>query len=326
MSRFLLARLVRALLLAWLVVSLCFLLVELAPGDASMHFLGQDLPPDLAASMRVRWGLDQPLWLRYLLMLRNLAVGDLGVSLLHGRPALVLMAEALPATLLLTLPALLLAFGVGVPLGAWQAARAGSRLEAGVSLVGLGLVAMPGFWLGLVLLIVFASAWPLFPTGGAGSWELSDAGLFVVALDTLHHLVLPLATVALPAIAWVAHHQRASLMGALGSDYVRTAHSLGLPTWRILWRHALPNGLMPVITLAGVSLPFLLAGSVLVELVFSWPGTGRLLVRAVLERDSPVIIACFLVYALLVALGGLLADLAAARVDVRVRERLVPDA
>jgi peptide/nickel transport system permease protein len=319
-------RIARAALLAWLVVSLCFLLLELAPGDASVHFLGPDLPPDLAEAMRLRWGLDRPIGLRYLLLLRNLLSGDLGTSLLTGRPALALLAEALPATLSLTAPALALAFGLGVPLGAWQALRAGSRVESAVSLAGLTLVAMPGFWLGLLLIIAFASAWPLFPTGGASAWQLAGMGGLAVVLDRLHHLALPLVTVTLPATAWVAHHQRASLLGVLGSDYVRTARAMGLSRWRILWRHALPNGLMPVITLAGVSLPFLLAGSVLVETVFSWPGTGRLLVRAVQGRDSPVIIACFLVYALLVALGGLLADLAAGWADVRVREGMVPDA
>ncbi len=324
MGRFLLRRAGYAVLLVWLVVTLTFGLLELAPGDASLHFLDPDLPAARIDQLRTQWGLDRPAPVRYLHIVGNLAQGQLGVSLVHARPVRELLLEALPPTLQLSGLALVLAFGLGIPLGAWQAYRAGSRAEQAVGLPLLTVYAMPEFWLGMLLVMALSGGLALFPSSGMVSWNHADMGMLARTTDLLHHLVLPVATLVLPAMAWVARHQRAAMLDVLRSDYMRTARAIRLPPSRLLFRHALPSALLPILTLAGVSLPALISGSVVVETVFAWPGMGRLMVEAILGRDSPVIVACFLLYALLVVLGSLAADLLAAWVDPRLRDGGVP--
>ncbi|MFH1467637.1 MAG: ABC transporter permease [Pseudomonadota bacterium] len=326
MGRFLLRRAGYALLLCWLVVSLTFLLLELSPGDASLQFVGPDHPPEQAALLRAAWGLDQPAGFRYLRMLGHFAHGDLGESLTQARPVGRLLAEALPATLELSGLALLLGFGLGVLLGAWQASRAGRRPEAAVGLLLLLLCALPEFALGLLLVQRLSFAWPWLPASGIARWDHATLGATARLLDHLRHLALPCLTLVLPTAAWVARHQRASLIAVLQAPWVRTARSLGLSPARVLWAHALPPATLPILALAGVALPGLAGGAVVVETLFSWPGLGRLLVQAVLERDTPVIVACFLVTAGLVALGSTLADLGIAALDPRVRAGRSPRA
>lgn len=320
MGRSLLRRAGYALLLVWLVVSLTFALLELAPGDASLHFVDPEMPPGQAELMRDLWGLNQPAHLRYLRLLGNLCTGQLGDSLIQARPVVALLAEALPPTLVLTGLALLLSFGLGIPLGVWQAARAGTRSEGGVGLLLLACYAMPEFWLGMLLVIGLSSGLALLPSSGMGSWDHASMGGWAGLLDHLRHLALPALTLLLPSLAWIARHQRAALLEVLNADFIRTARALRLSPRRVLLRHALPAAMVPVLTLAGVSLPTLISGSVVVETVFSWPGMGRLMVQSILDRDSPVILACFLLYALLVVLGSLLADLTAATLDPRLRD------
>ncbi len=326
MARFLLRRLLLGAALLLLVASLSFVLVELAPGDASLHLLGPDQPAELQALMRARWGLDRPAWLRYLAALGNLCRGDFGASLVHGRPALMLIAEAAPHTLLLSGLALVLSFGLGIPLGIWQARHANDSAGRLVGLLGLGLYAAPRFWLGLLLIILLAGRWALLPASGVSSWDHGDLSPLAALLDRAAHLLLPLLALGLPGAAGVARYLRASMIEAMQGDYVRSALATGLHARRVLWRHALPNALLPVITLAGLSFPFLFSGSVLVEEVFSWPGMGRLMVHAILDRDTPLVIACFFFFAIFVVLGNLLADLAAAALDPRLRDSLVDDA
>ncbi len=320
MGRSLLRRAGYALLLMWLVVSLTFVLLELAPGDASLHFLDPDLPAGHADLLREQWGLNQPAHLRYLLLLRNLGSGQLGDSLVHARPVVDLLGEALPATLGLSGLALLLGFGLGIPLGVWQAARAGTRREGAVGLLLLTAFAMPEFWLGMLLVMGLSGGLALLPSSGVSSWNHATMGWAAGSLDHLQHLILPMVTLLLPSVAWVARHQRAALLGVLDADYIRTARAMRLSPRRVLFRHALPAAMAPVLTLAGVSLPALISGSVVVESVFAWPGMGRLMVQAILDRDSPVVLACFLFYAALVVLGSLLADTAGAALDPRLRQ------
>ncbi len=322
MGRFLLRRAGYAVLLVWLVVTVTFGLLELTPGDASLHFVDPELPPARVELLRAQWGLDRPLPVRYLRLLGNLARGELGESLVHARPVAELLREALPPTLQLSGLVLLLGFGLGVPIGVWQAARAGTRREHAAGMALLAVYAMPEFWLGMLLIMALSGGVALFPSSGIVAWNHAELGWFAATGDRLHHLVLPTLTLLLPALAWVARHQRAAMLEVLRSDFIRTARSLDLSEGRVLFRHALPTALVPILTLAGVSLPALVSGSVVVETVFAWPGMGRLMVEAIGGRDSPVIVACFLVYALLVVLGSLAADLSAAWVDPRLRDRV----
>jgi peptide/nickel transport system permease protein len=181
-------------------------------------------------------------------------------------------------------------------------------------------VAMPEFWLGLVLLLTLSGGLGWLPSTGWVAWNHGAMSPLERAVDHARHLALPCAAMALPALAWVARHQRAALLEVLDADFIRTAKALHIGPRRVLFRHALPASLAPILTLAGVSLPALISGSVVVETLFNWPGMGRLLVQSILDRDSPVVLACFLLYALAVVAGSLLADLGAAAIDPRVRD------
>ncbi len=320
MSRFLVGRLASALLLLWAVVSLCFLLLELSPGDVSDHYYSLDMPSASRELIRARWHLDDPAWQRYLALLGNLARGRLGISLIHHQPVLALIGSTLPHTLLLSGSSLLLMYGLGVPLGTWQALRSERAAERLVSLAELFLFSMPSFWLGLVLILLFSVQLELFPGHGLAHWSAAEAGFWSGLADRLHHLVLPSLALGLPGAAGVARYQRTAVLEALGQDYVRTARALGLPEARIVWGHALRNALLPVITLAGISFPFLFSGAVLVENIFAWPGMGRLIVTAIMDQDSPVIIASLLIFGVLVIGGNLLADLLCGLADPRARQ------
>jgi peptide/nickel transport system permease protein len=192
-----------------------------------------------------------------------------------------------------------------------------------VGALTLGIHALPGFCLALLLILAFSLAWPVLPSSGLASWDHAAFSGGARLADHLRHLALPLTALALPFTAWVARHQRASLLAVIHAPFLRTARALGLSGRRVLWAHALPAALPPILALAGTTLPALVGGAVVVETVFALPGMGRLLVQSVMDRDTPVVLACFLLYALLVVVGSTLADLGVAALDPRAREQLV---
>lgn len=302
--------------------SLSFVLVHLAPGDPFSASLDS---ANIDAATRERWraayGFDRSLPAQYLDFMKQLAVGNLGVSVRDGRPTSHVLAEALPHTLLLMGTALLVSFVAGVLLGAWQATRRGSRSDRVAGTVSLVVASLPEFWLGLVLLLLFAYKFPLLPGGGIVDVmhdALSPLGRIV---DRARHLVLPALTLALLGTASIARYQRAALLDVLPQDFVRTARAKGIAERWVVYRHALRNALVPTIVLAGLSLPALLGGAVFVEQVFSWQGMGWVAASAFAQRDYQVVVGATLVGAVLVVIGGLLTDVLHAAVDPRVRVR-----
>lgn len=321
MLGFLARRLALAALTTLAVITITFALVHLAPGEP---FVGDAerlrADPATIARQRAAFGLDRPLPAQYALYLRNLARGELGESYSRHRPVAKVLADALPPTLLLGGGALLLSFLLGITLGAIQAARRGSLLDRALSLVSLTAYSTPSFWLGLVLLLVFGQWLHWLPVSGMTESVLHEFMSPVRrGLDVLRHLVLPAATLALVNAAWIARFQRSALVDALGAAFVRTARAKGLGERAVLVRHAMRSALAPAITLAGLSVPALLTGSVLVESVFGWPGMGRATFEAIFARDYNVITAAAIVAGVLVALATLLADLAIAATDPRER-------
>jgi peptide/nickel transport system permease protein len=290
-----------------------------------MPFLpGQDRPVDpvVVERLRKRFGLDQPLPVQYARYLGALARGDLGESFSQRRPVADAIAAALPNTLLLTGTALAIDFLLGVAIGVVQAARARRRIDVALTNVTLFFYSLPTFWLGLLLLLVFGQWLDWFPVGGVTVPVLHESmPLGLRLLDRLHHLALPALTLGLVGAAGTARYQRAALLEALGEDYARTARAKGLAEPRVLVDHALRNALLPIVTLLGLALPFLLTGAVVVETVFTWPGLGKLAADAIAGRDYPLVIATTLISSVLVVLGSLLADLLAAAADPRVRLR-----
>ena len=308
-------------MVAALVATLTFFLIHLAPGDPFAALVEQS-GAAAHAEERARFGLDRPVHVQYLQYVRNVARGDLGRSFREGAtPVRTLIATALPRTLLLMAVGLGVSFALGVLLGAVQAAWRGGwtdRASRAVTLLGYS---MPEFWLALLLLLLFAQHLRWLPTGGLGdplARELYGDGGWL--LDRLRHLVLPALTLVLLSTAIIARHQRSALLAVLPEDYVRTAVAKGLSRRQAVLRHALRNALLPIVTLVGLAFPALLGGTVVIERVFNWPGMGLLVYDAIGGRDYFVLVGCVLVSAVMVVLGGLLADLLSAWIDPRQRE------
>jgi ABC-type dipeptide/oligopeptide/nickel transport system permease component len=303
MSFHLVRRLFGAALVLLAVTAVTFFALTTAPGDAAAGLIGDTASPEQLARLRAELGLDRPALARYVDFVAGLAVGNLGHSLMSGRPVTGLLLERLPPTILLALTAMLAATGIGTLAGLLAAQRAGSWFDTGVmSLVNIGL-ALPTFWVALLLILLFSLRLHWLPVVGAG---------------TPAHLVLPAVTLALPTIAVVARLVRSALLDVLGADYVRTAHAKGLPAHQVLRRHVLRNALIPVLTVLGMHLGHLLGGAFIVETVFGWPGLGRMTVQAIFDRDLPVVLGATVTIAALYVLLNLLVDLLHAWIDPRV--------
>jgi peptide/nickel transport system permease protein len=315
-----LRRLAAALLLLYLVLTATFFLIHLAPGDPTVLLAGDRISPTVAERLRTVYGLDRPLGEQYLTWLRSVVIeGDWGVSLHNGRPVVDLLAGALPATALLAFSALLVQYGVGLPLGVAAARRRGSPADGAIRVISLLLYSMPLFWLGLMAILLFAYAWPVLPPSHMRAVGAGELGPWARLADLLLHLALPALTLGLSLAGGTVRFVRNRMIEILEEDYVRTARAKGLSERRVVWVHALRNALVPVVQLLGLSIPFLLNGSLVVEVVFSWPGLGRTAFQAIVARDFPVILAATAFTAALVVAGNLLADLLHAAVDPRVR-------
>lgn len=321
MLRPILVRAAAGLAVVWGVVTLVFLLLRAAPGDPAVLLVGPTATPAQIAEQRRSLGLDRPLAVQYAEWLGRFAQGDWGRSIATGRPVRAMLAEAWPATARLVALSLLLSYLLGVALGVLQAGASGSRADTAISIASVALFALPSYWLGLMLVMVFTywlRALPAFGAAGLDAEFLSPAGR---ALDGLRHLALPLATLTLIGIGGIARFVRGAMLDLRGSLFLTVARAKGLPPRRVLVRHALRNALIPVLTLLGLSLPALFSGAVFVEAIFTWPGVGRVLVEAVQARDYPVVLAATAVSALLVVAGNLAAEALVAWADPRVRER-----
>lgn len=319
MAAWLVRRLAAAIAIVWAVVTLTFFIVHLAPGSPCGP-TERPLPPEVCHDLIRRFGLDQPLWVQYRKYLAQLLRGDLGESFALSRPVAAALGDAIPNTFTLALTALVLDFTIGMALGVYQAARERRVGDVALGNVALFVNSMPTFWLALVLLLVFAERLGWFPVGGIHNPVLCPRVDSLACVgDFLWHLTLPAATLGLVGAAATARYQRAAMLEVMRQDYVRTARAKGLPERRVLLVHALRNALLPVITLFGLSFPFLLTGAVLVETVFAWPGMGSLAVTAILERDYPIVTAAALTASAMVVLGNLLADVLYGIADPRIR-------
>ncbi len=301
------------------VVTLVFVLVHAAPGDPTLALVGDfPVPDEYRAKIRESFGLDRPLPEQYVRYVANLLRGDLGFSYAQRRPVLAVVLERAGATALLTGAALAISTLVGVLLGGLAARRPFSALDhavGGGSLVGFS---VPVFWLGQVFILLFAVLLGWLPAQGMVSLRADPEG-WGRLLDIAKHLVLPAAALALRQIAMTARLTRASLLEVFSRDFIRSVQAKGASGTRVMWRHALPNALLPVVTFIGYNLGFLLAGSALVETVFGWPGLGRLLYDSVFTRDYPVLLGIFLTVSLTVVAANILTDLVYGYLDPRIR-------
>jgi peptide/nickel transport system permease protein len=315
-------RLLLAVPLLLSVMVLIFMLVELAPGDACDAFLSPDMDPKSVEAIRASMGCDEPAWTRFALQARNMARLDFGVSITQQRPVAAILLEALPNTVLLSGLTVLFAQGAGVAIGIVQAVRRRTATDGALSVGTLLFASMPGFWLALMLQLLFALVWPVLPSSGMKDPVIHDYMPPLAQLhDKLVHLVLPAATMGLAAAASDARYMRSAMLEVIDQDYIRTARAKGLPERTVILRHALRNALLPMVTILGLNLPFLFSGAVLVEYVFAWPGMGRVIVGAIQSQDMPLIMGSFFGFTLLVVAGGIVSDLLYGVVDPRIRYR-----
>lgn len=319
MGRALAARSLQAALVVLLVVSTCFVIIRLAPGDPFAQLVEQEgVAGDVRERLNTTFGYDRPVTEQYFRFVFAAARGELGWSHARGRPVREVLARAVPATLTLMGAALLLGLTLGVLLGAWQGWRPASVLARATDRLGLLVVSVPEFVLALLLMLGPALAWGLFPVNGIQSL-VPPADALGALRDRLWHLTLPATTLALVLAGIVARHQRAAMLAVRDAPFIRAGRARGLSERRLLWRHAWPNALVPVLTLLGLLLPSLIGGAVLVERIFGWPGMGSVLVDAVVARDYHLVVGSVLVSSAAVVLGTLAADLAVLWLDPRRR-------
>jgi peptide/nickel transport system permease protein len=299
-----------------------FLMIHLAPGDpiaGTEEGRFRALSPDALEKMREVYGLDEPVWKQYGLWLGRLVRLDLGVSLYDGQPVSGKIAARLPATITLGLASTLLAWGIALPLGIGAASRPGSRLDQGSGVLFYSLYSIPIFWAALVLQLLFAVHLRWLPLQGLESDGATVWSAMERLADRAAHLVLPALCLATGQIAFLSRFARAGMIDARSQDYIRTARAKGLPERTVTLRHALANALLPLITLAGFTLPALAGGAVIIERIFSWPGAGRLLFDSIQRRDLTTLMGLTLVGAVLTQAGTLLADILYAVADPRIR-------
>ena len=300
------------------ILAIGFVLIRLAPGDPVLAIAGEHGDAAYYAFMRHRFGLDQPLSRQFVTYIGRVMHGDLGFSYVYGRATLGVILERMPATLLLTGTALVLSLVVAIPLAAVAASQPHGIRDAGISALALTLYSAPTFWMGQLAIFALSLRLGILPVQGMTSAE-PHAGAWAYAWDVMRHLVLPGMVLAAQEVAVLVRITRTALLDELSRDHLRTAHAKGLSRRQALIRHALPRALLPVVTIVGARVGHLLAGAAIVEIIFGWPGMGRLLLGALQSRDTPILLGLFLVVSFSVVLANLVSDLACAAIDPRIR-------
>jgi len=318
MIRFLVLRTLYSFLLVVIVLNLTILVAKLAPGDPLNRYYSPEVDPEFAPRARHQYGLDRPLPVQYGRWLGSFLTGNFGFSFVEHRPVGDILKERVPRTLELTLVAFLLEIVIGFGLGMVMAAKSGRPMEPLLRSGLLLLYSIPTFYLAYVAIALFCLKLGVLPSSGMSSLEI-PAGLGRALADRLAHMALPVTVLALGGAAALARFTRGSVLDVLTEQFIVTAKAKGLSSRRVLWIHALKNALPGLLTVLGLSFPFLLGGSVVVEKIFAWPGMGSLAVDAIFARDYPVILATTFVGALMVVAGNLMADISYLAVDPRIK-------
>jgi peptide/nickel transport system permease protein len=327
MIAYLLRRLIGAIPLLLGILTIIFFVVHLAPGDPVGTMANPNVPPEVIEQMRRNLGLDQPLHIQYFRWMGSFLRGDFGFSFGQMRPISEILPSTLWNTLQLTLVSLVIIFILGMLIGIVQAVRQYSIADNVLTFVALFFYSMPGFWLALMLILLFSlkasqwglPQWMIFPASQMTSVGAEFLTPWEQFTDRIKHLVLPATALGIGAAAGVARYMRGSMLEVIHQDFIRTARAKGLSERTVVFKHALRNALIPIVTLLGLYLPFLLSGAVLVETIFAWPGMGRLIVDAIFQRDYPLVLATSFVISAMVVFGNLLSDVLYAVVDPRIR-------
>ena len=323
MTTYLVRRLLYALLTFFGITIATFTLIHSVPGDPIAIIINKaglsGIQPEVLDRIRAEFHLDRPLPEQYLYWLRSVVTFDFGTSIMDRRPVSTVVLEKLPNTVQLNVVAFLLAASLGVPIGLWSAARSGHMTERASAVGFFVLYSLPSFWVALILIQFFSVRWNVLPLFGMTSDAYVDMGMGERIADRLRHLVLPVLTLTYAQLAIFARFSKATLTEVIRQDFITAARAKGAGTVTVLWHHALRNALIPMITLLGLTIPYLLSGSVIVEQIFQWDGVGLLYYNAILARDYPVIMALTVVTAMVTLVASLVADILYAFADPRVR-------
>jgi peptide/nickel transport system permease protein len=309
--QYIVRRLILFIPVLFIVTILISSLIYFSPGDPVRVMLGFRANEEAVAQIRAELGLDRPYHIRYLMWLGKVARGNLGRSLQRNEDVLNMILERLPATLELMVISVTVAVLLAIPTGVISATRANTLIDNGLSLLSLFWISMPGFWIAMISVLIFSMILNIFPISGRGGpiWTM----------EGLRYLALPGLILGVRQVAIISRLIRAGMLEILNEDYVRTARSKGLAERVVIYKHALRNAMIPTVTIFGLQIPELLSLSVIIETVFAWPGTGRLLVDAVLKRDYTLVQGIVLIYALLVIVMNLIVDLLYAYIDPRIK-------
>lgn len=315
-----------------LVSLLVFLLIHAAPGDPTLMLLGEETTAADIQEARRRWGLDEPVYVQYLKFVRNALTGDLGRSFRFGQAVREVILQRLPATIELACFAILIAILIAIPLGVWAGAKPNSWIDNLGTSFGLFGISMPNFWLGIMLILLFAGLLHLLPSAGRSTYGIAGVqrtgfyfldsllqGNGAALWDAFSHLLLPALALGVNMVGILMRVTRSSVLEVLNEEYVMTARAKGLEERRVLWRHVLRNALIPIVTVVGLELGTLLSGSIIVETVFAWPGIGSLLITGVSARDYPLVTGLVLVYTTAFVSINLIVDALYAIIDPRIR-------
>jgi peptide/nickel transport system permease protein len=311
-----LRRILIAIPLVLVVVLLSFGLIRMAPGDPALLLAGDAPTPEFLAQIRAQYGLDDPLWRQLLSYVTRIFSGDFGTSIHFGRPVLGLILGHFPVTALLTGVSMLLAAIVGVALAVYAASHRDGKADTAISALALVGYSIPSFWLAQLLILVFAVWLDWLPTGGMSSARVSFEGGEML-LDRIRHMILPVLTLMLFEMAMISRYTRTAMIKALDMDYITVAYAKGASNARVLWRHALPNSLVTTVTIIGLQFGILLAGALAIEVIFGWPGLGRLFIDAIFRRDFPLLMGCFIFSSMFVIAVNIVTDTVSVALDPR---------
>ena len=332
MGTYLLRRLVGTIPVMVLISLLVFLLIQAAPGDPTLMLLGEDSTAEDIAQARERWGLDQPVYVQYVKFFMSAAQGNLGRSFKYDEPVLDVIINRIPATLELAAASVIIAVIFAIPLGVWAAAKPNSWVDNTGTTFGLFGISMPSFWFGIMLILLFAGILNILPSAGRDTYGIAGpriTGFYILdsalqgnwagVRDGAEHVFLPALALGSNMLGILMRVTRSSVLEVMHEDYVTTARAKGLEERKVLWRHVVRNALIPVVTVVGLELGTLLSGSIIVETVFSWPGSGSLLIVALNARDHPLVTGVVLVYTAAFVAINFLIDVLYAAIDPRIR-------
>ena len=319
MKRYIGKRVLTGIITILIVFSINFVIINIAPGDPVKTLMGQETDnPELRAALEEKYGLDEPLPVQYLTYLKNALKGDLGISIIYNRPVIKMITEKLSATILLVLTSAILSLLIGTIMGIIAARKEDSIIDLIFSGFSYILNSVPSFWLGLLFIILFSTVLKILPTYGMTNVRTSYTGLAYV-WDVIKHMVLPVSTLVLIQIPLYFRIAKSSVLQVINEDFILTLRATGMREKKIFNKYVFKNAILPTVTTFGISLAYLITGVVLIEIVFAWPGTGRLVLTAINQRDYPTLMGIYLIMSVSIAVMMMIIDILYAMLDPRIR-------